>query len=397
MTKLQIPRREAGFTIVELMVGVLVGLIATVVMFQVFAVSEAQKRTTTGAGDAQQNGVGSVFLMERDARMAGYSMSYFPLLGCLVNGWYEPANQPFTFRMAPYVIADGGPTPDTVTFAIGDSRGFTAPEKLKQDTPSAGAPFYVTNRYGFALGDLMLVVGDAGEPCTMYQVQSLPTLPSVDNIGHDPGPFVDAKGLARTTEFNRAGGNPVTLPAASAGVPFVYKQWNLTSRRGGRLMNLGQNPTVITYALQGSQLVAINTMLPGGAPNVISDGIVQFQVQYAFDQNGDGSVAATAPVSAILNPAIGDQWADALPANPTVAMWQGIVGIRFAIVSRSMTPEKPDPATNICNATTANPRWLAAGVDLDVSADPNWRCYRYRVFEVTVPARNLIWLPDENA
>ena len=49
--------RESGFTIVELMVGMLIGLISIVVMFQIFAVSEGQRRTTSGAGDAQQNGV----------------------------------------------------------------------------------------------------------------------------------------------------------------------------------------------------------------------------------------------------------------------------------------------------------------------------------------------------
>jgi type IV pilus assembly protein PilW len=386
VTKLQIPRREAGFTIVELMVGVLVGLIATVVMFQVFAVSEAQKRTTTGAGDAQQNGVGSVFLMERDARMAGYSMSYFPLLGCLVNGWYEPANQPFTFRMAPFVIADGGATPDTVTFAIGDARGFTAPEKLKQDTPNAGAPFYVTNRYGFALGDLMIVT-DTGKDCTLYQVSSLPAPVGVDTIGRLPGNFVDVNGLARQTKFNRVGGVPPGV---------LYRSWNGSTQIGGRLMNIGQNPTVVTYALQGNQLVAIDGLVPGSAPTLISDGIVQFQVQYAFDANGDNSVSSTALNTAILNPGLGDQWSDSLPAAPTTAMWQGIIGIRLAIVSRSMTPEKPN-AAGVCNTTTVFPTWLAKGVPLDISADPNWMCYRYRVFELTIPARNRMWFPNENA
>ncbi|HTO22837.1 MAG TPA: prepilin-type N-terminal cleavage/methylation domain-containing protein, partial [Spirochaetia bacterium] len=198
-------RRQAGFTIIELMVGMVVGLIATVVMFQVFAVSEGQKRTTTGAGDAQQNGVGSVYLIERDARMAGYGMSYLATLGCFVNGWNEDAAQPFTFRMAPYVIADGpGGSPDTLTIAYGDSRLFTSPQKLSQDMPSADAPFRVSNRYGFALGDVILSVQN-NQPCTMYQVQDLPGIPNADNVGHLPGPFVDASGQARKTSYNRAG------------------------------------------------------------------------------------------------------------------------------------------------------------------------------------------------
>jgi type IV pilus assembly protein PilW len=108
---------------------------------------------------------------------------------------------------------------------------------------------------------------------------------------------------------------------------------------------------------------------------VISDGIVQFQVQYAVDSNGDGVV---------------DSWADSI-AGPAV----GVIGIRFAIVARSATPERPDPATGVCATTTAAPRWVATNRTIDVSGDPDWKCYRYRVFEQTVPARNLLWMPDE--
>ncbi len=67
-----------------------------------------------------------------------------------------------------------------------------------------------------------------------------------------------------------------------------------------------------------------------------------------------------------------------------------------------MTPERPDPATGLCNTTTVQPRWIApappAGIDLDVTAtfaDANeWRCYRYRTYEVVVPIRNMIWFPQ---
>jgi hypothetical protein len=31
---------------------------------------------------------------------------------------------------------------------------------------------------------------------------------------------------------------------------------------------------------------------------------------------------------------------------------------------------------------------------MDVTAVPNWQCYRYRVFHLTVSLRNLIWTPS---
>jgi type IV pilus assembly protein PilW len=176
----------------------------------------------------------------------------------------------------------------------------------------------------------------------------------------------------------------------------IYKKWDVAKRKGTRIINLGQKPTVVTYSLVGNQLISTDILNPTDPPVVVSDAIVQFQVQYAFDFNGDGIVASDAPMVATLT-GTADQWADALPTNPTTAMWAGIVGIRFAVVSRSVTPEKPDPATGVCATTTAlnAPKWLATGRTLDVSANANWMCYRYRVFEVTVPARNIAWLPDE--
>ena len=100
----------------------LVGLIATVVMFQVFAVSEGQKRTTTGAGDAQQNGVSSVFLIERDARMAGYGMNYLPaarLLGQrLLRADQHAVHLPHGARTRSWTA---GVTADTLTIVYGDT------------------------------------------------------------------------------------------------------------------------------------------------------------------------------------------------------------------------------------------------------------------------------------
>ena len=380
--------QEKGFTIIELMIGMMVGLIATVVMFQVFAVSEGQKRTTTGAGDAQQNGIGSVFLIERDARMAGFAMNYMPMLGCPVSGWNQTAAKSLSFYMAPYFIANGaGVASDSVTIAYGDTRSQSSPLKISFNMASAGANVRAVSRFGMQLGDLFILTSTTLPNCTMYQMQGRP---GSDEIAHGPGGFIDAAGVSRVTNYNNGAGNPIVLPSAAPAV--AYPGWDLTRRRGGRIINLGQKPTVVTYALEGNSLVAIDVLNPPDKV-VVSDGVVQFQVQYAFDGDGDGSVASDATMRSVL--VLGsDQWADALPANPTPAMWAGIIGVRFAIVSRSATPERADAVSGKC-PTEVPPKWLATGRDLDVSADANWKCYRYRVFEVTVPARNLAWAPDE--
>jgi len=68
-------RRQIGFSIVEIMVGVVIGMIAVLVIYQVFATSEGIKRNITAAGDAQQNGLLSSFMMGIELANAGNGLA----------------------------------------------------------------------------------------------------------------------------------------------------------------------------------------------------------------------------------------------------------------------------------------------------------------------------------
>ena len=67
-------KTQAGFSIVELMVGLVIALLGILIMFQVFTSSEGIKRTTTSGGDAQQNGASALFYVERSLKAAGYGL-----------------------------------------------------------------------------------------------------------------------------------------------------------------------------------------------------------------------------------------------------------------------------------------------------------------------------------
>jgi type IV pilus assembly protein PilW len=377
-------QRQSGFTIVELMVGVLIGLIATVVMFQVFAVSEGQKRTTTGAGDAQQSGLVSLFQMERDVRMAGFGLNLPTLLGCQLNGWNEEAAAGFSFPFAPVTIANGASgAPDTVTVVYGSSDTLGQPERLRNPVATASAVYDVNNRYGFALGDVV-VLAEAGKSCTVAQVSALT---GTSTIGHASGSYVDSAGQPRPTKYN---GTVSPFPG--------YAAWLRATNTGGRIFNLGNAPTMTTYAVQNNSLVAIDATAPATSV-VVADGIVQLQAQYGYDGDGDGRITAPTNVGT-LNAAGADQWADTLPAVMTAQNWSRIVAVRMAVVARSVTPEKPNTA-GVCTTTTVGPRWFARDPAtpylIDVSATgTDWGCYRYRVFEVTIPIRNVAWFPSES-
>ena len=68
---------------IEIMVGVLIGLVAVLVIYQIFTVAEGLKRNTTGAADAQQNGLLSTFTLALELNSAGNGIS--PAAGRLIR------------------------------------------------------------------------------------------------------------------------------------------------------------------------------------------------------------------------------------------------------------------------------------------------------------------------
>ena len=64
-------RSTKGFSLVEIMVALVIGMIAVLVVMQVARMSEGQKRTTTGAGDAQSSAALAMYSVQRDIKQAG--------------------------------------------------------------------------------------------------------------------------------------------------------------------------------------------------------------------------------------------------------------------------------------------------------------------------------------
>ena len=346
------------------MVAMVIALLGIIIIFQVFSVSESVKRSSTSGGDALQNGMLSLYVIERDARMSGFSINFTPLLGCTTLAHDEgPPTRDFNFTLVAAQITDGaGGAPDSVTFVYGNSSQLLAPARLTIANAVSGSVFTVDNRYGFVPGDL-IVAGEVGttKNCSLRQVTNLPNNPAQD-VTNASGNYVTASGNSVPARY-----------VAATGIPVAYAPWDNTSLTGGRLFDLGQAPIVGVYAIQNGQLTYQN-MMTNASASVVADGIVQFQIQYGRDTVGDGAVHT---------------WDETMPASPTPAVWATVIALRMAIVARSNLMEKPNATTGVCDTTATQPTWT--GGTLTVNTDPNWQCYRYRVFETTVPIRNMIW------
>jgi len=62
---------QKGAGIVETMIGILIGMIVILVIYNVFALSEGYKRAAVGAADAQTTGLYAQFVLAREIHNAG--------------------------------------------------------------------------------------------------------------------------------------------------------------------------------------------------------------------------------------------------------------------------------------------------------------------------------------
>lgn len=385
--------RSRGFTLIELMVGLAVGLIATIVIAQVLAVAESQKRSTTSGSDAQVNGAIALYQVARDVQMAGYGISNATRgLGCEIRAKYE-GGALMNFALVPLTVTDGADgNPDTVEILMSVNGAYSLPIRIVVDHPRTAANFFTNTTLGVAEGDLMIAVPktiDADNWCSVLNVTGL------GGQGNENGNGGQGGGGAQ-------GQNQVIHNSGNDGV------WNQPGgqsifpddgyQAGSYLLNLGQMIQRVyrvknvkpdgTPAHELEHTVSVFTGSAGVAPLTESlfPHIVNLQAYYGKDTNGDGTI---------------DQYDNVQPTNN--AEWLQVKAVRMAIVARSAQFEKDV-------VTAAEPQWdvgnsppVAGAVDCGDSMcvtlkvdglpgmDADWNHYRYKVYDTVIPLRNVLW------
>src|SRR6266850_2344679 len=389
---------ERGFSMVELMVAMLIGLIGMIIIFQVFEVSEGIKRTTTSGGDAQQNGAIALYVMEHDLRNAGMGFNDVSYAGCKVVAYDSKRAAPdFTMKLVPVSITPGATAkvPDQFTVLYGSGALVANPTVLTTIMADGNSDLLVANPYATRPGDLLLLLWPATlNDCSLVEVTGQP---ASNRFEHKPGAPYQLLGTLtnETARFNRPGGLTVAYGGVGSTTGNVTRVYNL-----GNLYepaNRANIPVNNTYAIDASNALTVTAAFVSkdaqSAPltSPVADNIVHMRALYGVDDGvGDASVTIKNGGVNVAGDGLVDRFVDAATFNALATPpWQSLIAVRVAIVARSALSEKATGAGGACETTMAFPTW--SGGTFDLSADPNWQCYRYRVFETTVPLRNWIW------
>ncbi len=345
-----------GATLIELMIGLLLGLVVVLVTAQVLSFAEGQKRVTTGGADAQVNGALGLYTLQREIQMAGYGLiDDLPALGCPVVANHTSTGA-FNWTLTPVVIAAGANgAPDSVT-VMSSSRAYAVPAIVSVNHPITAGRFTLRSAVGISVSDIVIAVpasNSATNWCGAYQVTEIA---NSNQVVHGASPWNSGAQVA---------------PAAGY-------------LAGDRLINAGQL-VLRTFAVDANynlQQQTLDLATGGMQSQELFPQIVYLRALYGKDTNADRVV---------------DTYDNVTPT--TNAGWRQVLAVRLALVARSGSYQKDEvtvaaPKWDVGKATTVTGATTCGSsncLDLVVSGVPDWKHYRYSVFEVTAPLRNVIW------
>lgn len=369
-------KRSLGFSLVEIMVAVLIGLFGVLVMMQVLATSEEQKRTTTSGNDALNEGTLALYALQSDIQSAGNGITDSLLLGCQL-----------TLRTAPSTLVLPALAPVIINAPNSASFPFPAAD-LNTDSLFV----FAANGFGSPQGDKVTNAGNEVQNPPSYAVNDLVVRVPMDMTKNPP---------ERVTPCN------LTLDRVTA-VDGATRRVTLASgtvmNQGDYVFNFGPTYHAVGYAIRGGNLTMCDYSRPASGCDqlanwvAINNNIVSLRAQYGRDITPSVPPAVPAPGA---QPIGMDGVVDVYDQNQPMSYCEGvrISAVRLALTARSAVMEKnavtgvaggaPAP---VWDGTFANFPTGSAAAPINLSADPNWTFYRYRVFQSVLPVRNVLWL-----
>jgi type IV pilus assembly protein PilW len=369
-------KQQRGFSLIEILVGIIIGMVGLLVIFKTVAIWDNHTRTTVSGGDSQVAGTLAMFNLERDIKSAGLGFGAAPagVMGCTVKGVDVVTGRNLSFPLNPVTINVGaGGAPDTLTVLSGNSSFFVDNALVRGSTANTKQ---FKDATGFRAGDVAVLAPRTGTDCELIQItaNNSATRVSVEHRVGDYVPDPAYQAASAVARYNVAAGTTGTY------VP------------GGTMFNLGAAPQRNIWSIAGGRVLGRVDDMQGTNLIEVSDGVISMKAMYGVDADNNNAISDA-------------EWVTAAPAD-----WTRVRAVRVALLVRSSQFEKPLLASSAAVAmpptpSSKNPAWFGGNfvmtnVDVGNSADThsdtdvvpeNWRFYRYRVYEKVIPLRNMIW------
>jgi len=369
---------QRGFSLVELMVAVVIGLALTLAVTTIMVRYESGRRVLTSSNDLSLTTAFVSYQLDRELRSAGSGFAQSPeIFGCVLrvsrgNAQILPSAAAFPApfdqvntspRLVPVLIHAGlGAGGSDVLAVLTGASGLGELGIDVKVASATAASLRIRNTVGIAADDLVLV-GEQGRGCLLQQVASAFVGGATELISFG-GTYAAAEvdGL-RLLDFSN-----------SANLSRVWPLGNVVGRAPQmQLLGVSANATLVSYDLL--RLNGGTDILP------LANGVVDMRALYGVDTNKDGRIDNwVKPADLYTAASLSDGTA------PSQARLNTILAVRVGLVLRSDRVE----ATALSPSSIVLFNDLPAGVKYTRALNATEQLQQFRGVEFTVPLRNVM-------
>ena len=382
---------EAGISLVELLVGLVVTSLLAIAVFSFFLNTSQGISQQNASGEMWQRGRNALAMMRQALESAGYGLPHYDQC---VNGVVGASNLAGTAGALVAVTASAqssgsGYDPsasagiNTYSFSTIIGGGTFGGAPATTVNSQQGANLSVSSLTNLQPGDIALIALPGTGVCVIGQMTNVAGKGTLNSSCNVTGGGQATGG--GTVVFNSGKGNTLCFQANpnqlfSQPNPVTGTTINTAAFQGATLYNLGsqnflfetfqilENPAGSTPTLYMTQYTGLQATAP--TPQPLATGVVDLQLRYGIGQNGQVQ-----------------QWI--LPENYTPSATQTIVAVQLAMLIRGSRylPNSLSPTSfNLLGRTYTVPTQNGPGC-----LQGNCRHYEYHVFQSVVPIRNGIW------
>jgi type IV pilus assembly protein PilW len=364
-----------GFSLVELLIAMTIGIVTVAAALSVLKVNEGQKRTTSAVNDINQAGSYAIYQMDQAIRSAGTGLGHevatslgLPsAYGCTLNiakngvriapqnALPVPINKTSgSLRLAPVLIHDGATTNggDVIITASGASGLAEIPTKFS-NAGTSNTVLNLENNVNFNANDIVLLVGNNNANCFISQVDSGFTA----SLANDP--------ISLSGNYYAAKISNIDISTVDAYV-----------------LNLGQSPNFNIFTVDtSSNLFSYNIFEPPASntniqnPNILISNVFQMKAIYGIDDGTGLTWVRPTGAYSIAN------------VRSDIAKIASIKAIKLALIMRTDLTEKQDISPNRITI------FSETNVSINISIPADQRNFHYQTFETTIPVRNNLIQP----